>query len=401
MRCFDGFGERTEVRRVVDIAMESDAVQGVVFELDPSWLAAWRIKESFDPRRSKLLLERWWPGPWPGRYLSWRDRLEQLGLSPHWVPSSVPTAADIEKWRPPYWEEYQGETWGSIFDSPVIIKICLIPPLSEREREIPQFENENLNIVYETRPRAQLFAGSTKLHNPLIGGVSIGVEADDFGTLGGLLRDNQGDIYGVTCAHVAITGKDVFHPARADDARQAKPIGTVAFHEGLKVCPQNSPCSWRATGNYVNDLDVALIKIDSGVQSRHEVFKIGAITGMRPGEKLVQGMAVELTGRSAGHKTTLQFGGNGKYYKIPDGKGGEYCVRNIIELKEPSFYRNLFTSPVDEGDSGAWVCASGAVGADWCAMVIGGDRFTGFAIESETIEQWWSGPANRLTLSVV
>jgi hypothetical protein len=401
MRCFDGFSERAEVRRVIDVAMDSDAVQGVVFELDPGWLAAWRIEESFGPRRFEILLEPWWPRRMPVRYWSLRDRLEQLGLSPHWIPSKIPTASDVEKWQPPYWKEYQNETWRNVFDSPVIIKICLIPPLPERERGIPRFENENLNIVYETRPRAQLFAGSTKAHNPLVGGISIGVGPDDYGTLGGLLRDNQGKRYGLTCAHVATTGEDVFHPAKADGSTHAKRIGKVALHGGLKICPAKSPCSWRATGSYVNDVDVALIEIDPALSSKHEVFKIGAVTGIRSGDKLVQGMAVELTGRSAGHKSTLELGGNGKYYKIPDGRGGEYCVRNTIELTEPSYYRNITSSPVDEGDSGAWVCAPAAAGEyDWCAMVIGGTGFTGIALESETISDWWRRTPPGLNLSV-
>jgi len=276
----------------------------------------------------------------------------------------------------------------------------LSPSREDGNREVPRIETSSVHVVYEVRPTAELFAGPKATHRPLVGGVSIGISATDYGTLGGLLREtNTGRIFGLTCAHVAKEYSAVVQPAFRDGGKLPI-IGTVRYANHLQPFPLGVP----ATAPYQvgnSNLDVALIEIAPNIASDLHVLHLGKIAGTLQAGYLTQAMATEWTGRSCGHRTSLQIGGRVKYYNLPNADGVTYCYENLFELREPSIWRNILNSPVRAGDSGAWVCTPTAIGLAWCGMIVGGDRYIAFAQEAESIENWWSGAPHGLQLQTI
>ena len=397
MDYFIRYAERKDVQELIETAMEHGSVQGVVLEIDATWLIAWRLKETFGQERAEHLFRRYLDFLPPFRFLPSDRFFIWPQLSRYWIPSRSLSESDL-KWRPPYWDDYHKLFWDSPApELPIIIKICLFPADSHSETKIFTFENNELRIVFETRPPAVLYANKTK-YRPIVGGISIGAGQQGYGTLGGVLHDPSGQHYGLTCAHV-VTGSNAIDQPAWFDGKTNAPIGQVIHTSSLKSCAANAPCSPWATGAALNDMDASLIKIDSNVVSKLEVLHIGKLSRITPRSKLTQGQVIEFAGRSSVH-STLELGGMGIVYRIKDIHNNWYCFQNLIELKQPSYWRNVISSPVDAGDSGAWVCVPAKQDYEWCAMVIGGDRFTGFAIPSETIENWWCNSLINMSLYV-
>src|SRR5258705_68753 len=67
-------------------------------------------------------------------------------------------------------------------------------------------------------------------------------------------------------------------------------------------------------------------------------------------------------------------------------QGIKHCFNHLIELKQPSIFNLALKRPVQGGDSGAWVFVQGQTGLEWCAMIVGEDRQTGYAIMSDRIQ---------------
>jgi hypothetical protein len=381
------------VREAAEIAFTSPLLQGVVVDIDPWWLFAWHLR-SLSPSTLRAWQDHF--GDWismavnhPQTAYSWPEPAYDL------LPRPV-RFDDLEKWRPERWSEYT-RRWGvEPSQLPFVIRLYLRPAASDEE-EPPTFpEGFPIRIIQETRPLAMLYANPRLHRRPLVGGLSIGEGANAAGTLGGLVRDLAGNQFATTCCHVvASTSLAVDQPAQTDNAKTASWIGNSSAVSSLAT-NFAAVCNPWASGVTMNDVDVALVKIDKGVPSKKEVLDIGAITALTPRANLSPGQTVEFTGRSSGHKA-VKIGGLAVAFRLY-GNGQFYCFRNLFELRAKSRWSLLRGRPVRPGDSGAWVCNANSTGFGWCGMVIGGDRVSGYAVFSQNIEDWWKGQGLGLTV---
>jgi hypothetical protein len=390
------FVERNEqVRSAIERATEYPSVQGVVLEIDPIWLKLWRLKETFGEDMAQRIINNFdFFSPF-NRY-SWLEEFTQN--SPYWIPRR-PLDEESLSWRPENSNFYYRELWGRQYipELPLILKICLYPTLSEEQTQVPDFPSVGIPIIYETRPPAVLSANPKKSHRPILGGVSIGV-GQDVGTLGGILKcSTSGKYYGLTCAHVTSNGNYVDQPAQVDGTPPSQ-IGKVSHFSTLNPSMPNIICNPYMQSFNLNEIDAALIELHPVIQSQLKILQIGQLTGITPKARLTPGQAVELTGRTSGYRT-LEIGGLGICYKFQGQNNNTYCFRNLIELRYPSGVIPSISSPIQGGDSGAWVCIPSGQGYEFSGMVIGEDRRRGYAIFSEVIEDWWKSQGLILTVN--
>jgi hypothetical protein len=79
----------------------------------------------------------------------------------------------------------------------------------------------------------------------------------------------------------------------------------------------------------------------------------------------------------------LKVGGLATWYKFHR-SGSYFCFKNLFEIESPYGTTNVIRA----GDSGAPVCTAHDSGTGWCGLVVGCDTFRGFAIYSETADNW-------------
>lgn len=359
-----------ELRRIITSAMDYKNVQGVVLEIDPDWLNTWKIYETYGyPSTENFYFAGY-------HYRNWRYDYE---LSKPWVPRKPISKEDFKIFRrnKSYPEEYEND--------PIVVKICLSPPSSNNVNNQIELFSEKFRIIFETRPPCFL-RGNISIERPIVGGISIGDSKKNTGTLGGIVADSNGHYYGITCAHVieSAINNDVYQPSLKDNSK-ADLIGKVKHYTSLTSSTNISLCNPYNTTSLINELDIALIEIDAhNYAVTQEILGIGKLSSITTVKLLSQGQSVEMVGRSSGQKY-LEFGGWVAAYRILDHQSNYYCFKNLIEIKQSGFLRNIYSRPVDSGDSGAWIINDAL---EWSAMAIAGDRFTGFAIPSEQIETW-------------
>jgi hypothetical protein len=370
--------EDAEFLRILQRASDYPTVQGVVLDLDRTWLLAWQMYQRFGEASNRLFpdwfflmvtdLPPWLSGFWPPQqYTRPIDR------------------QDIEKWRPRYWNDYLHFMGLRENGLPLVVKVCLRPRIAVDE-PVPTVANlmdseGRLRVEVHARPQAQLAADPRKRHRPVLGGISIGISASDFGTLGVILTDTSGKKFGLTCSHVAAQNDDVEQPAQTD-ASGGSVIGKSLLATALSTCTAAIPCNpW--SGVTANEIDLSLIEIDTAATtSVLEVLDIGPLSSVVARSALSTAQAVEVTGRTT-HYSALQIGGLAVWYRFH--RVGQYfCFKNLFEVESP--YAS--TRAIRGGDSGAPVCTADGNGTGWCGMIVGCDAFKGFAMFSETIQSW-------------
>jgi hypothetical protein len=213
-----------------------------------------------------------------------------------------------------------------------------------------------------------------------------------------MLKDASGNFYGLTCSHVVDQNAGVDQPAQIDNHSSGAIIGKRIAGTTLNVCASTptTPCNCWSGGKPVNEVDAALIELDPTTSCKMEVLDIGQISGIR--SNFMPPLAVEMTGRSSSNRQ-LHVGALVLAIRLTDHKGKSYCFTNLFEIKWPSFARLVLGRPIQNGDSGAWVCAPSATGFDFLGMVIGGNRTVGYANLSRSLEDWWANK-EHLSLSV-
>ncbi len=247
---------------------------------------------------------------------------------------------------------------------------------------------EDLRIIYEARGISHLYNAAQKLHNPVIGGTSIGVGNDDYGTLGGILVDNNtGKFYGITCAHVARKeGEIIMHPAVYDDAAHSVKIGIVTKSSDLETC---DGIFLKTTDlSMANEMDLALIELERTPDARR-LLHIGEVNDYVQDYYLVPHLAASFSGRSSDHKQFLSIDGQILYYDLKEGNN-TYRYKNLTQFNMDGKWSNLLSEPAKSGDSGAWLCTPNGDSNAWCGMVIGGYNQTGYAYSAEKILKWVS-----------
>jgi hypothetical protein len=377
------FAERDEeFQEILGRATEYDTVQGMVLDIDRLWLQAWHLRERWGDDRLNAWFDNWLHDlrRWPAM---WMPELPDKGGPT--IFSRPLTKADVEGWQPNHWRYLQDRMGASPKELPLVVKVCLRPRLSEEDK-FPSVEGlrpteGRLRIELETRSRAQLGSDPRKSHAPLPGGVSIGVGTGDYGTLGVILTDGASVHYGLTCSHVAGAAAKVKQPSQRDSTSTTM-IGQTVASTVLSVCPVGTKCNpW--SGVVPNDVDLSLIEIDPGsVATVLEVLDIGPLTGIMPRASISTSQAVEVMGRTSRHNA-LQVGGLAAWFNFQH-NGNEYCFHNLFEVESPYGTAGV----IRLGDSGAPVCTPDATGTAWAGLIVGRDAFKGYAMYSQTIDEW-------------
>lgn len=386
MRYFDAYLQREAVQTVISVCRESDAVQGIIVELEPYWLMTWRLGERRDPNNPLNSFESSVPLLPDFRLAPWWDLLSEV-LSEPWQPVRAPQSKEIQI-LPKWWTEYAMRRGLRDLQWPVMLRICLYPRGFSDERPIPRFDNLDVNFTYEIRPIARMAAGPLAKHRPLLGGISIGVGPSDFGTLGGILRAPNQERYALTCAHVAKTGDQVYQAARCDGGHSASTIGSVSHSE---IPPSFHPSKLSVPGysaGAAKSVDAAIIPLPAHPDAKLEINSLGAVTSLFPDAGIIQWQAVTYEGRTSGVQP-VQFRGRSPYYCLADASGQPYCFEELLTVRWPTTTPSS-PPPIQAGDSGAWLCVSGASGVEWAAMAVGYDPALGFAVSATRLEAWWN-----------
>lgn len=359
--------------QITEQALEYPNVHGVIVDLHPFWMKCYKRHLMFPNEDSDL---RYWLDP---RY--WYDYIRHGVMPPainsiwhdDYYPYFQTTVPMNIRWRPDHWKEFLGNR------SNLVVRIQLLPGSPSIRFE--QKDNR-VTIMQEYSAIPQLSTSDRKQLRPLEGGVSIGHETTPAGTLGGILVDQKGERYGLTCGHVISKKDDTVDQPSRNEKKPSGSIGRCVYtilpkpNNGAKCNPQN-----RAV---LNDLDIALIHLEPDLPSNYSIVNIGKIVKHTPSIELGTDMLIEFNGRTSGHKT-LVIGGIGATQQIANATGETCCFKNLIEIKQPVLTDLLISRPVSGGDSGAWVIVNGNSGLEWCGMIVGENRQSGYAIHSEDI----------------
>ena len=394
MRYLIDYANREDVSGVIERAMGFDIVHGIVMHLDPTWLTLWRLSQSLTAGDWKSLdhdllytltwNERVFGGPFPG-FGVWHMNLAWL-LGPWETERLSPMQADA-KWSCATWDEISRR--GRQRRDPFVINVLVVPRSSRGAfQELATSLGEGpQQIRFEARPIALAYSDRKRRVRPLQGGISLGSDTSDYGTLGGILKDKKGVLYALTCGH-AIGKNDEAKQPSPRDARTAGKIGMCVESTGGTLRGPATRCGRKSPAN---EVDAALIKLDQDpkIDAKLEIMDIGPLTGWTSIDDVFEDSPVQVSGRS-GHRN-LYTGGLlavGSLRIGPD----RYCFRNLIEIKRASVRHWGITGslapPVHPGDSGAWVIQDGPGGPEWCGMVVGGTGPVGYAVFAESVLDW-------------
>jgi hypothetical protein len=232
-------------------------------------------------------------------------------------------------------------------------------------------------VRIEERPRARLALAS---------GDQITVPPTNSGTLGGVLNDQAGVSYGITCSHVVQTNDTVYDSGgnqigicTADTRRVTLPSPRICDPVNL-TAPHPIP----SNGPDVNMLDCAVVLLLPTV-TRPTIA--GVAQALSPGQSVVH------TGAATG-TTRHWLGSLCLSYGFSSG-GQDFCFRDAVELlPQPS---GLFGHTVvpTQGDSGGWVLTDDQP-PDWAGLFFGEDGRRGFLIRAKWVHEWAQQNTNSI-----
>src|SRR5262249_20213773 len=132
-------------------------------------------------------------------------------------------------------------------------------------------------IRFEARPIAVAYSSRKRRVRPLQGGISLGSDAGDYGTLGGILKDKKGALYALTCGHAIVRNDEAKQPS-PKDGKAASRVGICVESTGGNLRGPALRCSRKSPAN---EVDVALIEIDQDtkVDAKLEIMGVGSLTG--------------------------------------------------------------------------------------------------------------------------
>ena len=380
------FAEEYGLAEIVGSLADRPNVQGAILTLDEWWLTAWRYEETGrgeEWERWNWMWRHWGPGPYP--FIGTDTAMS----APSWIPQRRP---DL-RWRPPYSDELSHMAGRPEEMLPIRLIVCLRPPASGENVVVPELPRSPLPVSFEVRPLARLSTSQRARARPVVGGVSVGTGTRVYGTLGGIVEDQAGKRYGMTCAHVFPSPTSVDQPARHDDP-QATAIGMSVKSIALQGCPGVGPCNPYMNSPHVASVDTTLVELDPGIASDLEILSIGPLAGVVAKNSMTPGQEVTFEGRTSGNRIA-EVGGLAVFYRLQR-KGQAYCFRDLFEIRWRSLVRTLLGPVVKPGDSGAWVCAETDRGPGWCGQIIGEDRRIGYAAFAENTAAAWSNAGKHL-----
>lgn len=326
--------------------------QGVVLDINPIWLLAYRLYcAGINPYAFDVHV------PWLSVSSLITDDLlpptiEGDAIDLRWV--------DKSGWVKHVTAYLQDK---SIPDSalPFIVKI-IARPVSEdrfetRAQLVALVRRQTFFAVIETRPLGVLAASPGD--KCLAGGVP--------GSIGGFLRDshNKTQVYAATCGHVASKSASV--------TVSGKHLGACSHSHAPSQMAHGQACN--ATCPCANELDLALIDLGNAAVSN-------AVTGVAA--QIAPHQGIVLRAGMTSYPNSFEVGGHVMTY-CP-GKSN-VCFKNLFEVRPPSpggivkpRLRAAFATVPVQGDSGGWLETSAS---EWCGVLVAVDHLMGYALEAD------------------
>ncbi|SRR6266849_233090 len=332
-------------------AAANTVTQGVVLDINPLWLLAYRLDRAglnlyaFDMR-------------WPLPFVATEELVH--------LETFEGDAIDFK------WMEKTGWTEGvsaRIFEHsdrrvpnsavPFVVKVIAKPAgpelLETREQLVALVRRQNFFALVETRPMGRLAvsAGDTCL--------ASGVP----GTIGGFLRDrNTGGVYAATCGHVVSKGASV--------SVSGKHLGACSHSQVPRKLTAGQSCTTGCSG--ANKLDLALIDLGSATVKN-------AVAGVAA--KIASKQSIVLRG-GVTQVNTFEVGGHVMTY-CPG--NSNVCFENMFEVRPPSpggivspRVRAALATVPTQGDSGGWLETAAS---EWCGVLVAADHLMGYALEAD------------------
>jgi len=365
-------------------AQIASLVQGVLIDFHPIWKRLWEIQQNtgFDLTRDSW---PWW------EYFGW------------W-----PTVTTGQIRSTPPDPEYCPETWKRLVEinkkevkEPFLVKISVrsTRPGDPDLRTLRALAaRQPFFCIVEERPIARVATS-------VDGGGEI--TATLSGTLGGFLKDQNGTVYGVTCAHVAQKDKlsvDV-HDVSGSTLTKA---GTVAHTSYGKLTPLGTKqlCN-RVTTSEMEEqdaeenasslgaaVDIALVTLNPPHSGLSTVKRIGTVDTIFNSSQFGSGSAVELRGAVSGYHSGY-IGAYAVVYKVLFPNNKLYCFDHMFEVKTPTRFAGItppaLASKAVSGDSGAWICADNGTGNGnkaYCGTLVAVDGVDAYACFAEAACRW-------------
>jgi hypothetical protein len=334
-------------------AAPNTLTQGVVLDINPLWLWAYRLDRAglnpnaFDMRRSVPFVF--------SEELLHLETFEGDAIDFKWVEKNG-------------WAE---RVTAYLFDRPdkpvpisavpFIVKVIAKPAgpeLSEtREQLVALVRRQNFFALVETRPMGRLAVSAGDAC--LAGGVP--------GTIGGFLRDrNTGGVYAATCGHVVSKGASV--------TVSGKYLGACSHSQVPRKLASGQSCTAGCSG--ANKLDLALIDLGSATVT-NAVAGVAAKIASKQSIVLRGGMTQVNTFEVGGHVMTYCPGNS------------NVCFENMFEVRPPSpggivspRVRAAVATVPTQGDSGGWLETAAG---EWCGVLVAADHLMGYALEADDI----------------
>jgi hypothetical protein len=331
-RFLDGLGELGEAQSVI---------HGIFIDIHPLWkaLVDWRRMTGFD----KFPVFPIDPFAFYVSHLGSPGQRGLLGTGPY------DTREFLQIWQ------VICEMHDKKADPPFIVMLYVLPTTAH---------SWELRQQVERYARAQPFFASVfdspmaVLAAPIQGGV--GIHASASGALGGFLKDQSGDPWGVTCGHVA-------QQTTSSTAAIATggTLGSVLYSNFATLAPQSAGtvCNQYVTKSN-HAVDAALIKVASQHTATNSVQAIGKIDKIYDRTQLNSGNVIRMSGPMSGaHDYTI--GGYGVTVKVQLSHGGTYyCFSDLFDFYSPAsapawvparVAQGVAPRPL-QGDSGSWLC---------------------------------------------
>lgn len=339
----------------VEQAATNPVTQGIVLDINPIWLAAYRLARA--GLRTSAFDMHW--SFWPYLFMDDVFRMESFSgdaIDFKWV--------DKTGWVENLTRNLQDDFHKKLQPSalPFVVKAVARPVGSDlaeqRQALVTLALSQNFMAFVETRPLASLAVapGDACLANNVPG------------TIGGFLRNGTSkSVYAVTCGHVVSQGTSV--------SISGKHLGTCSHSHEPSTLPAGQSCT-PACPN-VNRLDLALIDIGS-------VTVTNTVTGVAA--QIASRQRITFRGGMSGVQN-YEVGGTVITY-CPG--NSNVCFENMFEVRPQSSggmvsprVRNFLATVPTQGDSGGWIETVSPV--QWCGVLVAADSLMGYALEADDI----------------
>lgn len=333
----------------------------------------------------------------------WRqyfDWYAAMGVAPEQWPlferSAAPVAMNYDiDWSCDAWEKFAAHHRKD--RPPFVVKICVLPPTPDQAPIMRQLraiaDRQPFFTVVEVRTPPRVAAA-------VPGGSQV--DATMLGSLGGFLKDQNGDVFGLTCGHVAQQANTRIHFPDVGGTHYPS-AGDVAYTNYASVRPQrNGQLCNPDSGAPMAEVDAALIDIDRPLTPDAMITRVGAVSTIYGRRHFQAGHPTYMYGAVSRRFGRYTVGAYAFSYRIIFPDGQFRCFTNLFEIRGESsspVLPHLLRARAQAGDSGSWICCDAATGGTaLCGTLIAVDdaHGVGFATFTDPLLAWAAGLGHNL-----